>query len=240
MKNILILTKSLISEQALEQQLQQLDCEVYVSKQILENCIYDEVQLELIRSFDIILISETVSNNEMAWVLPCINATETLIIRKTDHFLSKDEKKEWMKQGIFGWIKTCNTLEELRESIDGVLSQKTPNSQPTNIISMRKRQEKRKFSTLSLTHKERKLLGLLFQADGVAVSREELSHKLWDQEPCNSTLTQLSTLTNRLKNKLAEQGIYGDTIQTVWGVGYKLLEDFYNQVYSDEAILSEM
>lgn len=239
MKNILLLTKSLISEQSLEQQLQQLDCEVYVSKRVLESCLYDEVDLNLLQSFEIILISETVSNNELMWLLPAITESDSFIIRKSDSHLTEEEKKEWHKKGVFSWIKTENSLEELRESIDDVMSMKNAENRTSNIISIRRIKEKRNFSSLILTHKERKLLLLLFQANGQTISRDVLSRKLWDQAPCNSTMTQLSTLTHRLKIKLAEQGIYGDILQTVWGVGYRLLDDFYDQVNADE-VYAEM
>ncbi|MBO0451177.1 winged helix-turn-helix domain-containing protein [Candidatus Enterococcus murrayae] len=237
MKNIIVLTKSLISEQELEQQLQQLDCEVYVSKRVLEQCLYDEVNLNLLRSFEIILVSETISNNELSWLLPAIKEANAFIIRKTDSDLSGEEKRDWKKQGVFSWIKTHNTLEELRESIDEVVNRKNAKSLTSNIVALRRSNEQKRFSTLTLTHKERRLMTLLFQANGSTVSREELSYKLWGKAPCNSTLTQLSTLTNKMKIKLAEQGIYGDIIQTVWGVGYKLMDDFYDQVISDEVVV---
>lgn len=237
MKNILLLTKSLISEQAIEQQLQQLDCEVYVSKRVLENCLYDEVDLSLLQSFEIIVVSETISNNELSWLLPAISESKCFIIRKSDSLMNEEAKKDWKKQGVFSWIKTENTLEELRESIDDVMSVKNKMSRTPNIISMRRKGQKREMNALALTHKERKLLTLLFHANGGTVSREDLSLKLWNQAPCNSTMTQLSTLTARLKIKLAEQGIYGDLLQTVWGVGYKLLDDFYDQVKSSDIVL---
>lgn len=91
-----------------------------------------------------------------------------------------------------------------------------------------------------LTHKERKLLTALFEAKGSTVSREDLSYQIWDQKPSNSTMTQLSTITARLKTKLSSQGINGETIQTIWGVGYKLSEEFYEQVGSEETYVSEM
>lgn len=240
MRNVLVLTKSPISEQVLEHQLQQLDCEVYVSRRVLENCLCDEVDLGLIQNFEIILISETVSNNELAWLLPVIKEARAYIIRKSDGPLLAEEKKSWAKQGILGWINVQNTLEELRESIDSMMSFKDMKSSVSNIVTMRRIVGKKDFNTLMLTHKERKLLTSLFKANGSTVSREELSYQIWDQDPCNSTMTQLSTITARLKAKLADQGITGETIQTIWGVGYKLSDDFYNQVSADENYVSEM
>lgn len=240
MQNILLLTKSLISEQALEQQLQQLDFEVYATKCVMESALYGNDDLSLLHNFEIILVSETISNSELSRLLPVIKDTGAVIVRKTDSILSEEEKTDWKNQGVIGWIRTKTSLEELRESLDDVMPARSTMNRTSNIIAMKRTKEKRTFDTLALTHKERMLLTLLFQANRSTISREELSLKLWNQESCNSTMTQLSTLVHRVKIKLADQGIYGDIVQTVWGVGYKLVDDFYQQVTLDDEYISEM
>lgn len=240
MRNILLLTKSLFNERKIEQQLQQLDCEVYVSKKLLENCLFEEADMVFIGGFDIVLLSETISNNEMVSLLPKLKFADVYIVRKSDLSLSEDEKNDWKKQGIVSWVKTESDLEELRESIDYAISMKNSSIIHSNILKLKRPVKRKSIHSIALTPKERSLINLLYHAKGSVISRDTLSLKLWDQPSSNSTMTQLSTMTHRLRGKFKEQGIIGETIQTVWGLGYKLSEGFFDQVDFDENYLKEM
>ncbi|MBO0451178.1 winged helix-turn-helix domain-containing protein [Candidatus Enterococcus murrayae] len=239
MKSVLLLTKSPMSEQALEQQLQCLDCEVYTSRNTLDRYLSGDGNPRFVNNFDIVLLSDTVSKNEMAQLIPELNDSHAFIFRRADASLSEEEKRSWSKYSNFYWINQENSLEELRELIDqtGVRGHRL--SSGTNIVPLNWKQEK-ELSKFVLSTNERKLLILLYQANGTVLSREHLSLALWNQPKSNSTMAQLSTITNRLRLKLANQGVIGDTIVTVWGFGYKLTDEFYDQVSYREPVLDEM
>lgn len=67
----------------------------------------------------------------------------------------------------------------------------------------------------------------------IHLSREELCYKIWEREQNNSTMSQLSVMVKRLKEKLSKQNVEGPIIETCWGKGYKLDESVYDQIYLD-------
>jgi DNA-binding response OmpR family regulator len=80
-----------------------------------------------------------------------------------------------------------------------------------------KRQATRAGRELSLTRKELGVLEVLLEADGAAVSAEELLERVWDENADPFTRTVAVTLT-RLRHKLGEP----EVIETVIGTGYRL------------------
>ncbi|MBP3853349.1 MAG: winged helix-turn-helix transcriptional regulator, partial [Erysipelotrichaceae bacterium] len=69
-----------------------------------------------------------------------------------------------------------------------------------------------------LTLKEFELLELFMQNIGHAFTREQLLEKIWEEEYLGGTRTidvHVGTLRTKLKD-------YGDSIQTVRGVGYRM------------------
>ena len=51
---------------------------------------------------------------------------------------------------------------------------------------------------------------------------------LWNKEPSNSNLAQLSVLSKDLGRKLINEGFSEDVLETVWGKGYYLKNEFYD------------
>jgi DNA-binding response OmpR family regulator len=80
-----------------------------------------------------------------------------------------------------------------------------------------KRQATRAGRDLPLTRKELGVLEVLLEADGAAVSAEELLERVWDENADPFTRTVVVTLT-RLRHKLGEP----EVIETVIGAGYRL------------------
>ncbi|MGM0341699.1 winged helix-turn-helix domain-containing protein, partial [Enterococcus sp. AZ007] len=61
-----------------------------------------------------------------------------------------------------------------------------------------------------------------------------LCREMWGKQKTNSTMSQLSTLVSKLKQKLEEVGLNGEIIETSWGQGYRLSEQAYQQLYMKE------
>ncbi len=74
-------------------------------------------------------------------------------------------------------------------------------------------------SPVALTRKEYELLYFLLCNPGRAFSREALIEKVWSESDINDYRT-VDSHVKRLRKLL---GDYGDCIQTVWGLGYKLV-----------------
>ena len=71
---------------------------------------------------------------------------------------------------------------------------------------------------LPLTHKEFKLLEFLLAHPGTAFSREQLLTEVWGQDYYSETRT-VDMHIRTLRQKL---GSWGECIETVRGVGYRL------------------
>ncbi|CDQ18546.1 two-component system, OmpR family, bacitracin resistance response regulator BceR [Halobacillus karajensis] len=77
--------------------------------------------------------------------------------------------------------------------------------------------------TIDLTKNERLILKVLIEKKSKVVSREEIIHRLWEDERFVSDNT-LTVNVNRLRKKLSDIGL-GDAIQTKVGQGYVAREE---------------
>ena len=69
---------------------------------------------------------------------------------------------------------------------------------------------------VKLTRRERELLKVLVENRGKVVSKEELLQKVWKGEAVSKRVVDVHV--KHLRDKI------GDRIETVWGVGYRLVE----------------
>jgi DNA-binding response OmpR family regulator len=74
---------------------------------------------------------------------------------------------------------------------------------------------------VELTPKEFELLHLMASHPGRVFSREELLERVWGYSYLGNTRT-VDVHINRLRHKLADEGLCDDLICTEWGAGYKL------------------
>ncbi|MFQ3633576.1 response regulator transcription factor [Roseiflexus sp.] len=74
---------------------------------------------------------------------------------------------------------------------------------------------------VKMTLKEFELLHLMASHPGRVFSREELLERVWGYSYLGNTRT-VDVHINRLRHKLAEEGLCDDLICTEWGAGYKL------------------
>ncbi|MBT2583894.1 response regulator transcription factor [Planococcus sp. ISL-109] len=73
---------------------------------------------------------------------------------------------------------------------------------------------------VTLTRKEFDLLALFLTHPGQVFSREQLMERLWGEQALNVTTRTVDTHIKTLRIKLGDGG---SAIETVWGLGYKLV-----------------
>jgi two-component system, OmpR family, response regulator len=73
---------------------------------------------------------------------------------------------------------------------------------------------------IDLTPREFELLLLLARHPNKVFTRSDLLDKIWGPN-CDAYEHTVVSHVNRLRNKLARNGLCGDVIQTVWGLGYR-------------------
>ncbi|MGO3779225.1 MAG: helix-turn-helix domain-containing protein, partial [Enterococcus viikkiensis] len=83
MKKVIILTRNIIIEQDFQNELQRLDYEVFVLKEFFAE---DKPQYfeEILSLFDIVIFSETLTNQEFTDILPIVLEKELHYLRRTD------------------------------------------------------------------------------------------------------------------------------------------------------------
>ncbi|MGL9749185.1 winged helix-turn-helix domain-containing protein [Enterococcus sp. DIV0170] len=231
MSPILILTKNLLVEQTLQEQLQYLSYEIFCSVELLNRLKvsdhYDEGKNNdlklLFKNFQAIILSETISDNDIQVLIPLIQADNRVLFRKLNSKPSKKEEEQITKMGIDGWIIADHSIDYLREQMAEKLSVNQREEQ--NIVFLYPNQrESENFVWLknSLSNKERSVFDCLILAEGAVVTREELCTCLWNDVPNNSHLSQISVLIKRIKLKLEQAGYDPEILKTVWGSGYLL------------------
>lgn len=233
MTSVLILTKNVLVEQKLQTRLQRLNCEVFASPKMLSLLIERPNEIMIANYFKCVIISETVTNEEVRWILPSLQMTPKIILRKVEQYT--ENEVEDSAEGIDGVITESMNLEELRESLvkvedevshDGVIYSFDPKN---NLV----RRELRELSSLQLTKMEARVLRKLYQNRGEIISREELCDYIWGDGASSSHLSQISWIMKRIRNAFANDGAGDETIETHWGKGYSLSEEVY-ECYVEE------
>ena len=231
---LLILTKNLLIEQQMQEQLQYLNYEVFCSVKLVKKLKTSVNRLQMIHSYQAIIFSETLSDEEVRKLLVFIGNEGQLLIRKFGHLPSVEEKAALSKLGMDTWIYADQSADLLREHLAENL-EKGQKKESKNVVFLYQKEDSprtlEEFKA-SLTKKECKTFECLLASDGGMISREEMCNYLWGGASNNSRMTQMSVLMKRLKEKLYKAGFREELIETVWGYGYKLspkLLQFYAQ-----------
>lgn len=74
---------------------------------------------------------------------------------------------------------------------------------------------------IELSYKEFELLAYFLDNKGIALSREKILNNVWNYDYFGDART-IDTHVKKLRNKIGERG---DSIKTVWGMGYKFEVD---------------
>lgn len=233
MRPILILTKNLLTEQKLQEELQHLNYEVFCSASMLKQLRNNPNHLQITQSYQAIIFSETLTNQEVEKLRILARSEDSLFIRKFIQEPSDMEKQELTELGIDTWIHQGQTLDVLREHLAANLSSSHDSEDSKGIFLYNTERSPNTLAEFKkgLTKRELGTFECLLNSEGGLLSREALCSYLWKDEPNNSRLTQISVLIKRLKEKLKVAGFQEDLIETVWGYGYRLspkLLQFYN------------
>ncbi|MGG5333469.1 winged helix-turn-helix domain-containing protein [Enterococcus sp. AZ163] len=220
MSRILMLTKCQYAEENLERMIRRLGHELFCTTSILDAIKYGKPSSEFLEQFQIILLSETISNKECLEIIGRLDENQFVFIQLSGKVLSKDEQERKGSEGITHCLSTSASLEMFRE----VLSQQ-PKGKTKEIFSLSANGTylpEDLIEKLALTKMERRVFQLLIDSEGQTVSRENLCREIWKVEPSQSTQSQLSTLIRKIKVKMSKTGINSGCIKTQWGLGYML------------------
>ncbi|MBO0413766.1 winged helix-turn-helix domain-containing protein [Enterococcus hulanensis] len=238
---VLILTHNILVERPLVEKLQRLNVEVLSSAKLLTMLQTKQVPLEVLSFFDVLIVSETISDQELTIILEEVGEKFT-IIRQTDRTPQKEEKMDWETKGVDEWLLEDETLSGLREK----LAEKTLKESVYSIgFGMRpqpeeKEEEKRAIPLWNLTRSEREMLSTLISTKDAPISRNDLAVKIWGDSDSASHMTRLSTIIKHLRNKLKIDGVEYDVIRTNWGEGYQLSKVFFDHYIVDDRIMDEI
>lgn len=226
MRLILLLTKNILVEQRLQNQLQQLNYEVLCSVQVFQQLRKEGYVMV---DHQVVIFSETITNKEIAEILPKLVSGNVVIFRKFSVAPSLEEQEQMRALGITEWIAEDIPLDQLRERLAEQMEQVqlTEEEQLRSLDQHSAMTEKLLEHFLkSLTKKEKKVFLYLQEANGDIISREELCDHLWKESLSHSRMSQMSVLVKKIKQKLAEAGFCEDLLRTIWGSGYCLTPEF--------------
>lgn len=226
MRLILLLTKNILVEQRLQNQLQQLNYEVLCSVQVFQQLRKEGYVMV---DHQVVIFSETITNKEIAEILPKLVSGNVVIFRKFSVAPSLEEQEQLRTLGITEWIAEDIPLDQLRERLAEQMEQVqlTEEEQLRSLDQHSAMTEKLLEHFLkSLTKKEKKVFLYLQEANGDIISREELCDHLWKESLSHSRMSQMSVLVKKIKHKLAEAGFSEDLLRTIWGSGYCLTPEF--------------
>lgn len=215
LKKVIILTRNIIIEQDFQNELQRLDYEVFVLKEFYD---VDRPQYfeDILSLFDIVIFSETLTNQEFTEILPIVVEKELHYLRRTDEPVPTIDDNHCLSIDC--------SLTELREFL---LMSDTREGQADLIAKGLMRQSEMKKQDLvllysSLNNIEKKIINALAEGGGKIISRDELCNKVWNNDVSKSRLVQMSTAVGNIRKKIAHAHIDNVRIITYWGNGYRL------------------
>jgi DNA-binding response OmpR family regulator len=229
MGQILFITKCIERERFLEDAFRQLGHEVFLSDQFLTLHIKKDTVASLTDFFKIIVLSETLTNQEVILLLKSFKGQSLSIFREVERLPTKKEQQLWTERGINEWLVKDMMLEEIREMLDGYID----SSKERQIFTEEEENEKRSLSSLALNSTQLRFLQILYREHDQIISREKMCELLWERPGNASNLSQLSCLVKLLRKKLNDQGVEGESILTVWGQGYRLSDTFFKQITTE-------
>lgn len=246
MPHVLILTRNILAEKDLINKLNYLNSEVLCSTDLIEPLIQGKSSW-ILNYFQVVILSDTLSNSELASFLPNLNSYSLGIVRvSTPEFTEdRDELSEWVHE----WMAKEDSLEQIREALFRTLKETKP--QPLNVtFSADFHDVGNNYSSesnlvgglrIKLSKKEKKVLDQLLTAGAkeVILDRKELCEYIWGIDSA-SNMSQLSSLIRKLKHKFKRAGVSGETIITMWGRGYKLNDEFYLQLLQNESEINKL
>ncbi|MEO1770297.1 helix-turn-helix domain-containing protein [Candidatus Enterococcus ferrettii] len=237
MQQILLLTKNVLSEERLQRNLQVLNYEVFGTSSFLELNRYSQINEQFLEYFQFVILSKTVSNEEIYEILPTLKRHKLTIIRVFEAEPTEKGKAFLEDAGIKHWIIEDSPSELLREKMQqALLSDTYPttqgNNESDNGVPFNRQKVEIKLANVikHLSKQETEFFKIIFSAMSQPVTREELCERLWGDKTTNSHLSTLSSLSKRIEQKFNKNGFPGSIVKTQWGDGYTLSNEFSDQV----------
>lgn len=140
---------------------------------------------------------------------------------------SEADKVKGLRAGADDYMVKPFSKQELLARIEAILRRTramVPDAEWTNgslSLNEKMRTVKVGGSPVVLTRREFDLLAFLLKHPEQVFSREQLMEKLWGEQAYNVTTRTVDTHIKTLRIKLGEAG---GAIETVWGLGYKLVK----------------
>ena len=212
MKKVIIMTHNTLNEEGLLSLLIRLNYEPFCSTTILDELLVKtEEYNDLINKFSIIIISETVSNEEINIIFPKLKKSGKIILRKCDEYLNIETRERFRREGFADSFEKDESFDRMRELLN-----------KHNNVSIEYMNEETINNSVNLSVNEKKILDQLKKMNSDYLSREALCLSIWGKAS-SSQLSQLSGLVKKINYKLSlNKGISNLEIRTSWGRGYYL------------------
>lgn len=226
MKQLIVLTKNIFAEMKLQEKLQLLGYEVFVSNYILE-ALLQKKNLSCLNNFRIVIFGESVSNEEMIQILAML--PKNIFTFRIDEATPTAERKEFLEsKGLNNWLQSNMSINELRETLADIIFCEVVVEHES--VGLELTSQKLHNLVFSLSGREKRIFKLLLLADGQKLTRHELSTHLWNGEVTNSTLSQLSQSIKLIRRKMDRFKINKNLLQTEWRSGYALSSEIANNL----------
>lgn len=235
MSRILILTKNISVELYLQEQLQKLNYEVFVSVSMWERWRQTSRLEPFMETCQWIFLSETLSDAEAKGFGEQFG--RDCLVRIVGEELSEEASAEWRTWQIFDWVVSAITLEQLREKLvhKKLMYQVDLRKDQSNHSNL-DYQEKifpLYFSDIHFTKVERSIIHQLMEAENHSLTRDALC-QCWHSKNQSSKLSQLSSTVTKIRRKVSEAYGIEDAVMTLWGEGYQLSTLFYQCLLKGE------
>ena len=220
---VVIVTKNIMNELAMQQKLQKLNYEVLCSTSIFEMILKDDYSWSP-EFYQVVILSETITNKELEEIVPKLKEKGRPVFRKYLDDLPSGEQKKLAFLAIDHWLSEDTAANDLRELVS---KESTPAVAPTPTEEEQKPVRKTlDYILTNFTKSERTLFKLLYKSEDSFVTREDLCMQIWSVQPTDSRLAQVSVLVNSIRKKLLKKGFSPNTVETEWGKGYHLSKAF--------------
>ncbi|MGG5329417.1 winged helix-turn-helix domain-containing protein [Enterococcus sp. AZ163] len=234
MKHVLILTKNPLTEEAIVNKLQRMNCEILCSTDLLNHLQKGTIN-PFVFYFRWVILSESLCHTEVEQLLNLLQNQPLTVLRVVENFPNEEEQNYWNELGLADWLHKDIGYEDLREKVNELLQQQQQKEfADQQILSFPYAEEQTeptewKLLWKSLSKTEKKVFESLINAytKTEALSRKELCDQLWSDGDTASNMSQLSCLINKLKRKFEQHGLTGETITTLWGRGYRFSDELY-------------
>lgn len=216
---ILLLTENILVEEKLQIKIQQLGYEIFVNNSFIHNS--DNI---FYLSFDICILSRTIPNTKVKKIISTSLHENIGLIRVCDSYLGKESIATFNEV----WISQDESLEELKEKlelskerVDLRKKKKMGEKRPNNLV----------VNDLHLSMNEQRVFSFLTANENSIISREKICEYVWDKDCNASRKSQLSSLVNRINEKIKASSLSSYEIRTFWGKGYSYSKIHSNQIY---------